>query len=99
MLHRPFTIISAPSFANASAIALPLYAGYKIVDYVCDKIDINSASATCLDIAGAVGTLALTIDYTLPALSVAGLVIGSAIGAVTGRTIGHGVKGIEKIIG
>jgi len=76
---------------------LPGYIGWKLADYLGDKIDLGFFLGTSADIVGVAAATVCLIGISAPILGIAGAVVGGATGAATGTVVGAGKKGLEAI--
>jgi hypothetical protein len=91
--------ITGGVLGTGAGVILPPYLGWKLADYLGDKINLGWFLGTALDVIGAVTATLTTIEITVPVLAVAGVAVGAATGLGVGSLIGAGKKGLEAIVG
>ena len=80
--------ISGVVAGAGSGVMMPIYGGYKLGEFVSDKLDFGFIMTTGTDLVSIVMTSMVTMEVTIPVMAVVGGVAGLVVGAVAGTGVG-----------
>lgn len=81
-----------------SGVALPAYVGWKLGDYLSDKMDFPGVVRVGTDIVSACFTTGVCAGVSIPVLAIAGAAAGALTGLVAGTVVGVGKKSIDTVL-
>jgi len=99
-MYSPINIPSTKlAFSGAligglAGMALPLYVGWEIGEYVKNALEFGKVIGTATEVMGAVVLTAFAGSVTIPLGMIGGGLTGAAIGAVTGKV----KSSLEKLV-
>ena len=87
-------VVAGTVVGGIAGVALPLYIGWEIGDYVKNVLEFGAILGTTTKAIGAIGLTSLVVKKTFPI----GIIGGATTGAVIGVAIGKAKESLEKLV-